>query len=117
MEKTETKYKQLSAEERATIMLMTREGKGVREVGRFLNRSPSTISREAGRKMEPENGYDATLAGEQAACLRIKPRKALKLFVGGELFGVELGISRKNGRRSKLQAHSKVCIQTNRQNE
>jgi len=42
MEKTEKHYKQLSSEERATIMLMTREGKGVREVGRFLKRSPST---------------------------------------------------------------------------
>ncbi len=37
MGNTEKQYKQLSAEERATIMLMTREGKGVREVGRFLN--------------------------------------------------------------------------------
>ena len=91
MEKSEKQYKQLSAEERATIMLMTREGKGVREVGRFLKRSPSTISRETDRKMESENGYDATLAGEQAVCLRIKPRKALKLFVGGELFGVVVG--------------------------
>ncbi len=50
MEKTEKQRKQLGGEERATIMLMTREGKGVREVGRFLNRSHSTVSRETGRK-------------------------------------------------------------------
>ncbi len=45
MEKTEKQYKQLSAEERATIMLMTRAGKGVREVGRFVNCSAGTLSR------------------------------------------------------------------------
>ena len=46
MERTEKRYQQLSAEERATIMLMQREGNGLREMGRFLKRSPSTISRE-----------------------------------------------------------------------
>lgn len=49
MENTKKLYKQLSAEERATIMLMTREEKGAREVGRFLKRSPSTITRETAR--------------------------------------------------------------------
>ena len=33
MEKTEQLYKQLSAEERATIMLMRQEGSGLREMG------------------------------------------------------------------------------------
>ena len=88
MEKTEKLYKQLSAEERATIMLMTRDGKSVREVGRFLKRSPSTISRETDRDLGPESAYDATLAGEHASRLRIKRRQALKLVVGGALFGV-----------------------------
>jgi transposase, IS30 family len=63
-------------------MLMTREGKGVGEVGRFLKRSPSTISREADRDLGFETDYDATLAGEQAIRLRIKPRKESKLVVG-----------------------------------
>ncbi len=88
MGKTEKQYKQLSAEERATIMLMTREGKGVREVGRFLNRSPGTISRETDRDFGVGVNYCASLAGAQASRWRIKPRKALKLVVGGELFGV-----------------------------
>jgi len=91
MEKTEKLYKQLSAEERATIMLMTRDGKGVREVGRFLKRSPSTISRETDRDLGSEPAYDATLAGEHANRLRVKRRQALKLVVGGELFGVVVG--------------------------
>lgn len=46
MEKTEKQYKQLGAEERAVIMLMQQDSRGLREIGRFLNRSPSTISRE-----------------------------------------------------------------------
>lgn len=62
-------------------MLMTREGKGVREVGRFLNRSPSTILRETDRDFGVETDYDASLAGAQASLLRIKPRKGLKLVV------------------------------------
>ncbi len=91
MEKAELKYKQLSAEERATIMLMTRDGKGAREVGRFLKRSPSTITRETDRAIGYEAGYCATLTGEQATRRRSKPRKALKLVVDGELFGVVVG--------------------------
>jgi IS30 family transposase len=88
MEKAGKQYKQLGAEERATIMLMRREGSGVREMGRFLKRSPSTISRELGRDLGAESGYVASVAGEQASRLRLKPRKALKLVVGNPLFEV-----------------------------
>ncbi len=88
MEKSEKHYQQLNAEERATIMLMRQESKGVREIGRFLNRSPGTISRELDRDLASESGYVASLVGAQARSLRVKPRKALKLVVGGVLFDV-----------------------------
>ncbi len=88
MEKPEKLYKQLSAEERATIMLMRREGSGLREMGRFLKRSASTISRELERGMGSESGYVASMAGEQASRLRLKPRQALKFVVGNPLFDV-----------------------------
>ena len=39
-------YEQLKPEERATVMLMDREGSSVRAMSRALNRPPSTISRE-----------------------------------------------------------------------
>jgi IS30 family transposase len=91
MEKSKKHYTQLNAEERATIMLMRQESKGVREIGRLLNRSPSTISRELDRDLVFESGYVASLAGDQARNLRIKPRKELKLIVGGALFGVVVG--------------------------
>lgn len=88
MEKVEKSNKHLSAEERATIMLMKRDGLGMRETARFLKRSPSTISRELGRDLCGETDYVASLAGDQALQRRIKPRKTLKLEVGNPLFEV-----------------------------
>jgi transposase, IS30 family len=96
MEKVERQYKQLGAEERATIMLMQREGSGLREIGRFLKRSPSTISRELARDLGAGTSYVASLAGEQASRLRYKPRKALKLVSGNPLFEVVKGHLKKN---------------------
>ena len=57
MDKSKKQYVQLSAEERATIMLMRQEDKGgVRELGRILKRAPGTISREINRDLESESG-------------------------------------------------------------
>ena len=70
MEKAEKQYRQLNAEERATIMLMQQQGNGLRTMGRFLKRSSSTISRELARNLAGESGYSASKAGEQAIRLR-----------------------------------------------
>lgn len=88
-----THYEQLSAEERATIMLMANEGKSLRAKARTLRRAPSTISREWRRHIPPagapgRSGYDAKLAGQEARCCRFKPRRSSKLAVDGVLFGV-----------------------------
>ena len=107
MEKTEKQYKQLSAEERATIMLMSRDEKGVHEIGRFLNHSPGTISREMDRKFGGIE-YDATLAGEQASLLRTKPRKGLKLVVDGALFGVVVDHLKKKWSPEQIAGKLKV---------
>ena len=88
MEKSEKRYKQLGAEERATIMLMKRDGCGLREMGRFLKRSASTISREPNRDLGTESDYVASRAGEQAHSLRCSPRKVLKLVAGNPLFEI-----------------------------
>ena len=96
MEKAEKQYRQLNAEERATIMLMQQQGSGLRTMGRFLKRSPSTISRELARNLAGESGYSASKAGEQAIRLRAKPRKVLKLMVGNPLFEVVAGYLKKN---------------------
>ncbi|MHB9020290.1 MAG: helix-turn-helix domain-containing protein [Halothiobacillus sp.] len=77
MEKTARRqYQHLSAEEPATIMWMHRAGCGLREVGRFMNRSPGTISREPGRNPGSASGHEDSLAGAQARRWRFKPRRA-----------------------------------------
>lgn len=88
-----THYEQLSAEERATIMLMANEGKSLRAMARTLRRAPSTISREWRRHIPPadapgRSGYDAKLAGQEARRCCFKPRRSSKLAVDGVLFGV-----------------------------
>ena len=88
-----THYEQLSAEERATIMLMANEGKSLRAMARTLRRAPSTISRESRRHIPladapGRSGYDAKLAGQEARRCRFKPRRSSKLAVDGVLFGV-----------------------------
>ena len=88
-----TNYEQLSAEERATIMLMAQEGKSLRAMARTLHRSPSTISREWRRQETAADaagprGYDAKKAGQEARRRRFKPRRVGKLAVDSVLFGV-----------------------------
>lgn len=96
MEKREKRYDQLNAEERATIMLMRQEGRGLRAMGRFLKRASSTISRELARHSDGKSGYIASQADAQASRLRAKPRKALKLVLGNALFETVVGYLKKN---------------------
>lgn len=92
-------YKQLSAEERGTIMALHRQGSGPQAIGRVLDRDPSTISRELRRngyhnpakgprigRPRLVEGYDATAAGQRAERLRYKPRRRRKLHPDSELW-------------------------------
>ncbi len=86
-------FEQLSAEERATIMVMAQEGQSLRAMARTLHRAPSTISREWRRHAGPtaapgRSGYDAKRAGHAARRRRCQPRRSPKLAVDGVLFGV-----------------------------
>lgn len=88
-----TNYEQLTAEERATIMVMAQEGKSLRAMARLLHRAPSTISREWRRHAAPEEvaatrGYDAKRAGQEARRRRFMPRRVRKLAVEAVLFSV-----------------------------
>ena len=87
-----THVEQLSAEERATIMVMANEGKSLRAMARSLHRAPSTISREWRRHTPPadasgRSGYDAKLAGLEARRYRFQPRRLPKLAVDGVQLG------------------------------
>lgn len=92
-------YKQLTAEERGSIMALHQRGSSTREIAQTLDRAPSTISRELRRnghhhpaegpklgrpRLVP--GYDATAASQRAARLRHKVRRRRKLCPGTELW-------------------------------
>ena len=81
-------YEHLKPEERATVMLMRREGMSVRAVAGTLNRSPSSISRELSRHSVEGTLYDASIAGAQARERRHQRRRLPKLGVHTVLFGV-----------------------------
>jgi IS30 family transposase len=63
-----TNYEHLSAEERATIMLMRGEGCSLRAMARRLHRAPSTISRELARNSGDTSAYDARQGLHVVSC-------------------------------------------------
>jgi transposase, IS30 family len=81
-------YEQLKPEERATVMLMRREGSSLRAVARTLRRSPSSISRELARHRAEGQSYDAVVAGQRARARRFQRRRDRKLAQDTVLFGV-----------------------------
>ena len=83
-----TNYDQMSAEERASIMLMRDEGCSLRAMARKLHRAPSTISRELARNRTESGTYDARQAGIQARRQRFKTRRTSKLAPHTVLFAV-----------------------------
>ncbi|MFN3612657.1 transposase, partial [Tepidimonas sp.] len=94
-----TRYQHLSAEERATIMILLQQGCSARSIARTLRRSPSTVTREIRRVHQwPQRSafvpagssctYDARAAGARACAMRLKRRRHPKLAEDGVLFGV-----------------------------
>jgi IS30 family transposase len=92
-------YKQISAEERGTIMAMKLGDSSARSIARALGRSPSTIARELRRngfKSQSEvgpmgrpriaGGYDAHRAGVRSRRMRRSARRARKLRLDGALW-------------------------------
>lgn len=94
-----TNYEHLTAEERATLMVMRADGCSQRAVARSLGRSPSTVCRELARNAScckpvcdttAVIPYDASLAGKRALVLRQEPRRSPKLAADTALFAVML---------------------------
>src|SRR6202158_5738815 len=88
-----TNYEHLTAEERATLMVMRADGCSQRAVARCLGRSPSTISRELARNAScgRRGGdttavipYDASLAARIPAPVvrRRQPQGHAQFFLG-----------------------------------
>jgi len=77
----------LSLQEREEIALLSAQGLGVREIGRRIGRSPSTISRELRRNVATRHGkleYRATVAQWKAEMMARRP-KAAKLAANERL--------------------------------
>jgi len=92
-----TQYSHFSQEERGVIMIMTKQGHSSRAIGRALDRSASSVSRELARNGHraptatpalgrPRRGYDAVLAGTRARRLRHRARRQRKLTAGSALW-------------------------------
>jgi IS30 family transposase len=91
-------YEQLTAEERAAIMMMTASNCSARQIALTLRRAPSTITRELKRfgawpdrpasLANSPTTYDARAAGLRARRARFKCRKRSKLATDTVLFGV-----------------------------
>jgi IS30 family transposase len=79
-------YTQLQPEERATLMLMLKEGASLRAIARQLQRSPSSLSRELARQADPASAYSASVAGARARTQ--SHRRPRKLGPNTVLFGV-----------------------------
>lgn len=91
-----SRYSQLCAEERGTILALLSRGVSQREIARTLGRASSTISRELRRNGQrgrgarmgrPTRPYDAIRAGRRATRLRREPRRERKLRFETPLWG------------------------------
>ncbi|QOK90885.1 IS30 family transposase [Ralstonia pseudosolanacearum] len=81
------KYKHLSAEERAVIMIESRKGSSVRGIARLLGRNASTISRELVRNGNTAaRHYDATQASSAYRVRRQGCVRQRKLRVDNALY-------------------------------
>jgi IS30 family transposase len=116
-------YNHLDATERAAIMLLRRDGKGVRHIARTLNRNPGSISREINRQPEHRHlPYEATRAYQHAFAQSRKSRNRRKLIPGTPLFDTVAGHLRQGwsplqiaGRLSTMSpndASGRVCHET-----
>jgi IS30 family transposase len=91
-------YEQLTAEERAAIMMMKANHCSARKIALTLHRAPSTITRELKRfgawpdrpasAANTPAAYGARAAGLRARDARFKCRKRSKLATDTVLFGV-----------------------------
>jgi IS30 family transposase len=81
-------YRRLSEAERVAIMVLMRDGRGPREIGRRLGRSASTICRETARwrACVGDVPYAASGAAARADVLRFRRRNPRKLIPGKPLF-------------------------------
>jgi len=73
------KYKHLSLTEREKISILRAQGKSIHEIGKVLNRDPSTISRELQRNAPPV--YKGYYLGHKAHIRAVKRKSQAHLWM------------------------------------
>lgn len=79
-----SKYKRLSIEEREELLVLNAQSLSVREIGRRLSRSPSTVSRELKRHLSSSRVYRASWAQKQSE-LKASSRRKGQSKIGSNL--------------------------------
>ena len=80
-------YKRLTINERVVISQLKSSGYSIRKIAKFLDRSPSTISRELKRKSiqkgkkKPKDFYSATIAQDKYIAFSVTRSKLSKRFL------------------------------------
>ncbi len=74
-------YSELNVTDRATIQIYLSQGLSLRAIARYLDRSPSTISREVRRNSDSGDGYRAERAQASRLKRRLYYRPKRKLFI------------------------------------
>ena len=109
-------YDQLDIDERYELYRLHEAGKGVREIGRLMGRSVSTISRELQRNVLPRGGYkpgsaDRMALSRRRGLSRIERLSPLRAYVGDRL---AMGWSPEQieGRLRLERSEHTVCVET-----
>lgn len=102
--KSEPQYKQLDYEERQTIAIGREQGLSMRAIGRILNRSAATISREIIRNRGGAS-YSCRFAQQRRVKRRLNTRPPPKLVTGNPLFESITALLRQRWSPQQIAAH------------
>jgi transposase, IS30 family len=102
--KSEPRYSQLDYQDRQTIAISLEQGLSMRAIGRVLNRSAATISREIARN-SGGNGYSCRYAQQRHVRRRRQSKPTPKLIAGNALFESITELLRQRWSPQQIAAH------------
>jgi IS30 family transposase len=102
--KSEPHYSQLDYQDRQTIAISLEQGLSIRAIGRVLNRSASTISREITRN-SGGTGYSCRYAQQRRVRRRRYTMPVPKLVAGNPLFKTITELLRQRWSPQQIAAH------------
>lgn len=102
--KSEPRYSHLDYQDRQAIAISLEQGLGIRAIGRVLNRSAATISREIARN-SGGSGYSCRYAQPRRGRGRRHARPQPKLVAGNRLFEFMAELLRQRWSPQQIAAH------------